>query len=107
MTQVYVSAVSVAYTTVAPARWEPLARLVLEAAYEATLHVAAQSAGTAGRRQRVLLTAVGGGVFGNRVEWIADAINKALARFARWPLDVVVVEYKPGSTGLRPLVRAP
>ena len=68
--------------------WEPLARLVLEAAYEATLH-AALLAGT----RTVVLTAIGGGVFGNKNEWISDAAVKALTVFADAGLDVVINEY--------------
>lgn len=39
----------------------------------------------------VQLTKVGGGVFGNSPEWIANAINKALRKFAAYPLDVYLL----------------
>jgi hypothetical protein len=68
--------------------WEPLARLVLEAAYEATLH-AAVFAGI----KTVVLTALGGGVFGNKNEWISEAIVRAITIFADAGLDVVINEY--------------
>jgi hypothetical protein len=109
VTQVYVSAVSVAYSGVpnAAAEWAPFAQFVLEAAYEATLHVALQAAPTknGGGRVKVFLTSVGGGVFGNDAAWIAAAIDKALRRFERAPLDVVIVEFTEGGTGLRPLLQ--
>jgi hypothetical protein len=57
--------------------WEPLARLVLEATYEATLLAGVVNASRTGN-PKVLLCFVGGGVFGNPTEWIVDAINVAL-----------------------------
>ncbi len=102
VTQVYVSAVSVSYSGLAASLWEPFARFVLEAAYEATLHVALRHA-TRGR-VKVFLTSVGGGVFGNDVRWIADAIRAALVKFRGAPLDVVLVELTAGATNLRPLL---
>merc|ERR1712048_727105 len=39
------------------------------------------------------LTAVGGGAFGNREEWVADAIAKALRAHEHAPLDVKLVHY--------------
>jgi hypothetical protein len=104
VTQVYVSAVSVSYSGLAAALWEPFARFVLEAAYEATLHVAAQCAPRGGR-VKVFLTSVGGGVFGNAEAWIADAIRTSLWKFRDAPLDVVLVELAAG-TKLRPLLES-
>lgn len=107
--QVFCSACPVAYSSVAAALWEPVARLVLEAAYEATLRAAAlaaaQRAGAGGSR-RVYLTLLGGGVFGNRPEWIVDAIAAAAERCAGLDLDVRIVLYggKPDAQ-LRDLVR--
>lgn len=78
---------------------------MLEAAYEATLLVAAERArqhgGTHGSR-RVYLTMLGGGVFGNRMEWICGAILRALCRCRHLDLDVRIVEYSaPGSATLQ------
>ena len=96
--QVYASALPVAYDKRTPsAEWEPFARLVLRAAYDATLAAAAcKSAAEGGRRVRVYLTALGGGAFGNRVAWIVDALQAALETHREQPLDVVLVHY--GST---------
>lgn len=57
--------------------WAPIARLVLEATYEATLLAGWLNAARA-RSGTVLLTRVGGGVFSNQPEWIDDAIARAL-----------------------------
>jgi hypothetical protein len=93
--QVYASALPCAYARGPPeSDWEPFARLVLRAAYEATLAVGAvRSLEAGGARVKCYLTALGGGVFGNRYEWIRDAILDALDRYQGWPLDVVLVHY--------------
>jgi hypothetical protein len=67
---------------------------VLEAAYKATIYAAILHAQTP--RPKVVLTALGGGVFGNKDEWIADAIVGALSMFAPVGIDVVINEFRPG-----------
>ena len=93
--QVFASAVPVAYSkSTASADWEPFARLVLRAAYEATLAVGAlKAATTPGKRVTIFLTSLGGGAFGNRHQWIVDAVAHALKAFEHAPLDVVLVHY--------------
>lgn len=91
--QVYASALPVAYSKTRAADWEPFARLVLRGAYEATLAVGALKALEAGTRISVYLTALGGGAFGNRHEWIRDAVCGALETFRDAPLDVFLVHY--------------
>jgi hypothetical protein len=66
--------------------------LVLEAAYEATLLAAAEQH-VAGGSRTVLLTRLGGGVFGNRDVWIDDAILRALSLVADDGLDVKLVSF--------------
>jgi O-acetyl-ADP-ribose deacetylase (regulator of RNase III) len=54
--------------------------MVLEASYEATLWSAVIHAlkhKNDPRARKVFLTALGGGVFGNDMDWIANAIDKA------------------------------
>mmetsp|Transcript_8441 Transcript_8441/g.14525 ORF Transcript_8441/g.14525 Transcript_8441/m.14525 type:complete len:359 (-) Transcript_8441:284-1360(-) len=94
--QVFCSAVPVAYTTriTKSEDWEPLARLILEGAYDATLTIAAIAAKTRQRRVKVYLTALGGGAFGNRSTWIKDAIRAALEGHKDAPLDVFLVHYR-------------
>ena len=90
VTQVYAAAMPVAYDR-APARdWGPLARLVLEAAYEATLRAALVHAG-GDRPVQVFLTRLGGGAFGNDPAWIDAAIDRALGVMAGAPLEVTLV----------------
>jgi Na+/H+-translocating membrane pyrophosphatase len=64
----------------------------LEATYEATL-LAAVEQSLAGASNIVLLTRVGGGVFGNADEWIDDAITRALAIVEHAGLDVRLVSH--------------
>ncbi|MEZ5410820.1 MAG: hypothetical protein R2761_22520 [Acidimicrobiales bacterium] len=91
VTQVFCSALPLAYAGGAPAHWEPLARLVLDAAYEATLAAAAVTAARTGNRA-VYLTLLGAGAFGNPTGWVIDALERAV-RLHPAGLDVRVVSY--------------
>ena len=71
-------------------RWQPFAELVLEAAYEATLWAAVLNT-RRGASSIVLLTRVGGGVFGNDDTWIDAAMLRALTKVKDFNLDVRLV----------------
>ena len=112
VTQVYASALSVKYAIAdektTEKDWAPFAQLVLDAAYEATLHAAvlyARPPEATGRR-KVVLTALGGGVFGNEPAWISAAIVRALKIFKNAGLDVVINEYDPGTPAYKEIRRA-
>lgn len=91
VTQIYASALPVAYSA-ERGPWEPFARLILEAAYEATFLAAAAAAGHGGNR-RLYLTRLGGGAFGNADDWINDAILAALDRVPGLDMDICLVSY--------------
>lgn len=115
VTQTYNSAVAIGYSRLSTHVWEPLARLVLRASYEATLLVGVLAAVEWQQRARddanndgtsdnnisssnpppILLTKVGGGVFANKDEWIADAIEYAATRVSEYgvDLDVKIVHF--------------
>ncbi|KAG5191385.1 hypothetical protein JKP88DRAFT_174789 [Tribonema minus] len=95
VTQVYCSALSIGYSGIAAREWELLARVVLDAIYEATLWAAVLNAQLTGVRQ-VFLTFVGGGVFANPKRWIAEAIGLAVQvlHAAGADLDVHVCHYR-------------
>ncbi|RYH20379.1 hypothetical protein EON65_23610 [archaeon] len=64
--------------------WEPIAKIALQGAYEATLYAAIlhmlnhkDDAGV-NHSDSVFLTFLGGGVFGNDMLWIIEAIASAL-----------------------------
>ncbi|MBC8370894.1 MAG: hypothetical protein H8E25_12925 [Planctomycetes bacterium] len=92
VSQVYCSALPVAYSRESSAAWLPFAKLILDAAYEATLAAAVVNFERTGDN-RVYLTLLGGGAFGNDNDWIVAAIARALAVYADAGLDVVVVSY--------------
>jgi hypothetical protein len=94
VTQAFCSAISCGYTTIALEHWEPLATLVLDAAYEATLRAAVLDTAAGHGSGRVWLTFLGGGAFGNRKEWIGRAIGRALARLEGVQLDVHIGHYR-------------
>ena len=82
----------VAYTGHSSSAWMPFTRLILEAAYEATLCSAILNARATGNRT-VFLTLLGGGAFGNMTEWITDSIRYALHIHRHTDLDVAIVSY--------------
>ena len=93
LTQVYASALPVAYSAHPASLWGRLARLVLEGAYEATLRAAALNAERTGNNT-AYLTLLGGGAFGNDIGWIIEALRHALSACSHLPLDVAVVSYR-------------
>lgn len=99
LTQVYASALPVGYSEHPASDWEPFARLILEAAYEASLLAGALTAD-----RRVFLTLLGGGVFGNRMEWIVDAIDYATTRTRDLGLDIRIVSYRQRNPALTRLL---
>lgn len=108
VTQVYCSALSIGYSRLqsyhgGTGPWDPFARVVLNATYEATFLIAVlntikllrRKRLVEGRLPRTLLTKVGGGVFANNPEWIMDAVTRAANRCLAYgvPLDVRMVHY--------------
>lgn len=97
VTQVYCSALPIRYSNIETKAWEPFARLVLEATYESTFYAALKNYESTGNN-KLYLTLVGGGVFGNPLDWILEAIEKSVIKFRKMPLNVKVVSYG-GSNG--------
>ena len=81
-------------------QWKPFARLVLEAAYEATLHVALINTERTGNRQEYL-TLPGGGAFGNDSDWIMVAIERAARLFSSAYLDISIVSYRASNSDVQ------
>lgn len=92
VSQAYCSAMPVAYTPHTKELWAPLAKLVLEAAYEATICSAILNVDR-NRNNRLFLTRLGGGAFGNSPDWITDAISRSLELYSDSGLDVAIVSY--------------
>lgn len=92
VTQVFCSALPISYSDIPAAAWDHFPRLILDATYEATFHVAVQNLVDTGC-PKLYLTLVGGGVFGNRLDWILSSIGRSLKLFAWANLDVSIVSY--------------
>lgn len=92
VTQAYSSALPVAYSNIESNLWKDFAKLILTATYEATFYAALKNFENTGNN-RVYLTLVGGGAFGNAKDWIFDAIRNAVIKFRYTPLDVMIVSY--------------
>ncbi len=92
VSQAYCSALPVAYGSQPASFWIDFARLVLEAAYEATICAAILNHAACGSKA-VYLTLLGGGVFGNHDDWIIGATERALGRYRNYDLDVAIVSY--------------
>ena len=92
VSQAYCSALPVSYSPHPDTLWADFAQLILEASYEATLCAGILNSARTGSN-RVYLTLLGGGAFGNRDDWIFAAIRRAVNLFADAELDVSVVSY--------------
>ena len=103
VTQAYCSGVPIAYSSQTNEAWESLARLILDATYDATLTAGRTNAQATGN-STVYLTLIGGGVFGNPAAWIVSAIERAIERHANSGLDVVIVSYGGPNAKLSGLV---
>ncbi len=105
VSQIFCSALPIAYGKQPAANWAPFARLVLEGAYEATLLAGVLNA-ACGVSNRVLLTRLGGGAFGNADSWIDAALLRALQIAGGYDLDVVIVSHGVPTPALYDLVCA-
>ncbi|MEH6591425.1 MAG: hypothetical protein V7746_14285 [Halioglobus sp.] len=103
VSQVYCSALPVAYNQYPEQAWQAFATLVLEASYEACVCAAVLNAALHGN-SRVYLTLLGGGVFGNAIEWILQAMERVLVQYSDFDLDVVIVSYGQSNSHIDQLV---
>ena len=103
VSQAFCSALPVAYNSMPASAWETFARLVLEAAYEATI-LAALANARRGASNVVYLTLLGGGAFGNNDAWIYDALERSLRIVAGTDLDVRLVSYSKPSNAMLSMV---
>jgi hypothetical protein len=103
VSQIFCSALPVAYGRAPGPHWAAFAQLVLDGAYEATLLEAVINA-RRGASNIVLLTLLGGGAFGNAPEWIYTAIQRALQKVRGFELDVRLVSYGSPTAKMRELV---
>ncbi len=103
VSQAYCSALPVAYGRQRAGLWTDFAKLILDAAYEATLLAAVINASRTGVNV-VYLTLLGGGVFGNDDAWIISAIERAFIKTRSRGLDVRIVSYRQSKPAVAKLV---
>jgi hypothetical protein len=103
VSQAYCSALPVSYSRHPSHLWAAFARLILEAAYEATICAAILNAMRHGNN-RLFLTLLGGGAFGNEAAWIVDGIQRALTLYKDVELDVAIVSYGSPNPYIQQLV---
>jgi hypothetical protein len=104
VSQAYCSALPVAYSPHPTHLWAEFATLVLEASYEATFCAAILNARKTGNN-KLFLTLLGGGAFGNENDWIIRAIRRALGLYQQSGLDVAIVSYRSRKECVQPLLR--
>lgn len=106
VSQAYCSALPVAYSAHPPELWADFAKLILEAAYEATICAAILNRASTGCN-KLFLTLLGGGAFGNDTEWIIAAIERALNLYTESDLDIAFVSYGSSNPTVQRLVVRP
>lgn len=104
VSQAYCSALPVAYSSYSSQLWMEFAKLVLEASYEATICVGIMNY-ISTTNKTLYLTLLGGGAFGNKIEWIISAIHRSLNLYKNVDLDVVIVSYGHSNEYVRELIR--
>jgi hypothetical protein len=103
VSQAYCSALPVSYCPHCSSLWTEFARLVLEASYEATICAAILNSMRNGNN-RLFLTLLGGGAFGNETDWIIGGIQRALNLYKHVNLDVAIVSYGSSNQHVQQLV---
>ena len=103
VSQAYCSALPDAYSHHPSHLWAAFARLILEAAYAATICTAILNA-MCGGSNRLFLRLLGGGAFGNETAWIIGGIQRALTLYDDAELDVAIVSYGSSNPEIQQLV---
>lgn len=103
VSQIYCSALPISYCDFFSEHWEKVAKLILEATYEATFYSAIMNFKKYGSN-KVFLTLVGGGAFGNEIQWVIDSIEKTILKFKKYPLDVRIVSFGSSKEIVRQLI---
>ena len=93
LSQIYCSAIPISYiTNVLEKDLERFSKLILDSAYEATFISAILNP----LSNKVFLTYLGGGAFGNKLEWIYDSIEKNCEKFKEYNLEIIIIKYSHG-----------
>ncbi|MCP4073647.1 MAG: hypothetical protein GY742_18230 [Hyphomicrobiales bacterium] len=103
VSQVFCSALPVAYNHATRQNWARFARLVLEGTYEATMLAAVVNRNKTAV-ETLFLTLLGGGAFGNEEAWITSAIQRAIEITRNAGLDIKIVCFSEPSAALTSFV---
>lgn len=104
VTQAYCAALPVAYSQQPSELWAGFAQIVLEASYEATICTGILNYLKTGNN-KVYLTLIGGGTYGNDKEWIINAILRTLKLYKNIDLQVFIVSYGSSNRHVQKLIR--
>jgi len=103
VTQEYCSALPVAYSQQSSELWAGFAGIVLEASYEAVICTGILNSLKTGNN-KVYLTLIGGGAFGNERAWIINAIKRSLNIYKHVDLDVFIVSHGYSNSHIQELI---
>ena len=103
VSQAYCSALPVAYSKLSSGLWSEFARLILEASYEATICAGILNYLKTGNN-KIYLTLIGGGAFGNKMNWIINALQRSLKLYKHAGLDVVIVSHGYSNSHVQELI---
>lgn len=103
VTQAYCSALPVAYSQQSSELWAGFAGIVLEASYEAAICTGILNSLKTGNN-KVYLTLIGGGAFGNERAWIINAIKRSLNIYKHVGLDVFIVSHGYSNSHIQELI---
>lgn len=93
VSQVYCSAIPVAYHyNIKPYLFDVISSTILDATYEAAFIAAIINK----ESNKLFLTLVGGGAFGNDKESIFSAIERSIKKFKNFDLDITLITYSYG-----------
>lgn len=99
VSQIYCSALPVAYSQTDSIYSMYFSRIILESLYESTLYAATLNMIRNGSN-KVFLTLVGGGAFRNEEYWILESLKIALEKFKRVPLKVYIVSHSQSNPNI-------
>ncbi|MEA5509303.1 hypothetical protein VB715_05945 [Crocosphaera sp. UHCC 0190] len=103
VSQAYCSALPVAYSPHSSQLWSEFAQLILEASYESIFCAGILNYLRNGNKT-IYLTLLGGGAFGNEIEWIIKAIYRSLKLYQNVALDVAIVSRGNSNRYLQTLI---
>lgn len=103
VSQAYCSALPVAYSENSSKLWSVFANLILEASYEAVICAGILNYHNTGNNS-VYLTLIGGGAFGNEIEWILNAIKHSIDLYKNSGLDIKIVSYGHSNYDVQQLI---